>query len=169
MREAGAIFLCGLILLNWIAGCWFCFETTLRVELLLKMDARESAIAQQIERQLREGFLVWRLEKGSAGLRGDVYSGAFLFADGEGADADRYLLVDESRTLTFAQQRMRACPFEQEEDPRAIALQKFFKEYLHYEGLFSVPPFSTLTVQPVYFAGPLRDPFLSTLSPPPDC
>ena len=125
MRQAGAWFFLTLIVLSWLGSCRLCLDVTYQVRLLHRMNAREAAIAHQLEEQLRQDYVVRVVGHGGENLRGVVYSVDFLFSVG----GVHYMLVDRNR-VTSVEKIATPAESNRNEDANYVLLKDYFQTYI---------------------------------------
>ena len=168
MRQAAAFFLFLLILLSWLGSCRLCYEETYRIRLTCRMNARESAIAQQLHDHLRQNYLVRAISPGSEGLRGHIYSGDFIFSGEFQGDTVYYLLVDENRTRSSERiARLPGAPAG-ERDVHVIWLKTFFKDYLFNTGTLPMLPSGQRPAPVMALFNSYFPPAIPVAEPPPN-
>ncbi len=167
MRSFAAIAILCLLLSGWIGSFQRCGEATHQLRLLHRMNARDAAVARQLEERLAGNRLIKVVDEGDVERRGHFYSNEALFSLDLEGDTVRFFVIHESKTLDYEAEYEAAPPAAGDELP-LVNLNDFFKHYLFPEtGLLPGPD------QPAashLFPGSTGycAPFLSIPQPPPD-
>lgn len=131
------------------------------------MNAREAAIAHQMEERLRGDYLVREIQRSGDDLRGAFYSGDFVFSEQLEGDTVFFLMVDEGKAVRY-QPEYQNRHDSSEEEPALIALNDLFQQYLFPTtllptGISQQMPGCLYTSTEAYYSAPLTTP-----EPPPD-
>lgn len=167
MRSFTAVAIVCLLLSAWIGGFRRCGEATHHLRLLHRMNARDAAVARQLEERLAGNRLIKVADEADAERRGHFYSNEALFSLDLEGDTVRFFVIHESKTLDY-ETEYEAAPPATGDDLPLVNLNDFFKHYLFPET--GLPAGPDQLVASHLFTGMTGycAPFLSVPQPPPD-
>jgi len=167
MRSFAAIAIVCLLLSAWIGGFRRCGEATHQLRLLHRMNARDAAVARQLEERLAGNRLIKVVDEAHVERRGHFYSNDALFSLDVEGETVHFFVIHESKTLDYETEYEAAPPASRDERP-LVNLNDFFKHYLFpAAGLPSGSDQSAVCHSFVGTTGYCA-PFLSVPQPPPD-
>jgi len=136
MRSFAAIAIVCLLLSAWIGGFRRCGEATHQLRLLHRMNARDAAVARQLEERLAGNRLIKVVDEAHVERRGHFYSNDALFSLDVEGETVHFFVIHESKTLDYETEYEAAPPASRDERP-LVNLNDFFKIYFYHPSIFS--------------------------------